>query len=813
MRIEAVNKAVGPATLRNYITSQESTVSSVSSTASSSSTLSELGLTGMGTSIDWQSMLTQLQQLSEQSLTPYTNQITTCNDKVSAWQTFDGDLSALQTASNALTASGTGLNLYSATVGSSSSVSASSLLSASASSSASNGSYEVVINHVAQAEQLASGDFSSETAALGISGTILVNGKPIQVAATDTLQDLESNINNANTGTQASGVSAAIMQDSANTYRLVLTSGQTGASGISLLDGSASDTLESLGFNGAGTGVIQNPIAGGAQSNSFSSSSTGVAALLGIASTSGTVTINGNTAIIDLSDTLQQIQQTLASAGIAASIVPTTNGSQTTYSLNIAGMTSWTDDNNVLQTLGLIQGNRAATVGVTGSVANTSDGSTPITAATLITSIYGYNKYTSGDEIAISGTTHDGAEVAASASTDLAITTSTTVGDLLNQIQSDFGNVTATVTSNGQIQVIDNATGTSDLSVNLQASLQNPNAGVLNFGSFGQAGTINQYVLQQGANAAFTVDGMSMTSPTNAVTNAIAGVTLNLLGSDPNTTLTVNVGPDTQGIENNINTWINAYNTVISYVNTQNTYNATSNTTGGPLFGDTNLELIESQLQSALMSQVGTGSMDYLADIGISAGSNGQLSLNTTTFEQALSTNFSGVVNLLSDSGVCSSSQFQYVYNTSATQSGTYNINISTAPGTGQNVAGTIDGLDASGSGNVLTLNNTASGANGLEVSYTGTTAPASATITVNRGIASLINGLVSGFTAANGTVAAQETGLKNSITGLNQQVSNMQANINQQMTTLQTEFENMDVAVAQMDEMQSYLTAQLANL
>ena len=776
------------------------------STVSNSSTLSQLGLTGMGTNIDWQSMLTQLQEVSEQSLTPYNNQITTLNDQVSAWQTFDGDLSALQTASKTLTTSGTGLNLYSATVGSSSSVSPSSLLTASASSSASSGSYQVVINNTAQAEQLASKNFSSETSALNISGTILVNGQAVQVAASDTLEGLESNINSAN-----AGVTAAIIQDSPNTYRLVLTSGQTGATGISLDNGSASNTLESLGFNGAGPTVIQNQVAGGAQSDSFANSSTGVAALLGIASTSGTVTINGKSATIDLSDTLKQIQQTLAGAGIAASIVPTTNGSQTTYSLNIAGMTSWTDDNNVLQTLGLIQGNRANTVGVTGSVANTSDGSTPITAATPITSIYGYNNYTSGDEITISGTDHDGNKVAA---TNLAITKSTTVGDLLNEIQSVFGNVTATVTSNGQIQVIDNAAGTSDLSVNLQASLKASDAGELNFGSFGQAGSINQYVLQQGANAAFRVDGMSMTSSTNTVTNAIAGVTLNLLGADPNTTLTVNVSPDAQGIETNINTWINAYNTAISYINTQNTYTASSNTTGGPLFGDNTLETIKSELQSTIMNQVGTGSMDYLADAGITAGSDGQLSLNTTTFEQALSSNFSGVVNLLSGSGVCSSSQFQYVYSNSNTQSGTYNIDISQLPGTDQNIAGTIDGLTATGSGNVLTLNNTASGADGLAVSYTGTTAPASATITVNNGIASIMNNLVSGFTnSTNGTVAAQETGLQNTITGLNQQVSTIQANINQQMTTLQTEFENMDVAVAQMDEMQSYLTEQLANL
>ena len=879
----------------------------------------------MGTNIDWQSMLTQLQAVSEESLTPYNNQITTLNDQVSAWQTFDGDLSALQTASNALTSSGTGLNIYSANVSSSSSVSASSLLSASASSTANNGSYQVVINNTAQAEQLASQDFSSETSALGISGTIVVNGQAVEVAASDTLQDLESNINSAN-----GGVTAAIIQDSANTYRLVLTSGQTGAAGISLDDGSASNTLESLGFNGAGPTVIQNPIAGGAQGVGFSSSSTGVAALLGIASTSGTVTINGNTATIDLSDTLQQIQQTLAGAGIAASIVPTTNGSQTTYSLNIAGMTSWTDDKNVLQTLGLIQGNRADTVGVTASVANTGvigvagivantsngsaitaatdissiDGykytsgdqitisgtthngttvgptslaitstttvgdlltaiqnafgdvtatvnsngqiqvndnatgasqlsvnvgtsigastgtlsfgsfqtnSTPITASTNITSIYGYDNYTSGDEIAISGTNHAGQAVTA---TDFSITPTSTVGDLLTAIQNAFSNVTATVNSSGQIQVIDNASGTSKLSVNLQASLQASNAGQLNFGSFGQPATINQYVLQQGTNAAFTVDGMSMTSPTNTDTNAIAGVTLNLLGADPNTTLTVNVSPDTQAIEANINTWINAYNTVISYVNTQNTYTASSNTTGGPLFGDITMDTIKSELQSTIMNQVGTGSMDYLANVGITTGSNGQLSLDTSTFGQALTSNFSGVVNLLSDSGVCSNSQFQYVYSNSNTQSGTYNIDISQLPGTDQNIAGTIDGLAATGSGNVLALDNTASGANGLAVSFTGTSLPASATITVNRGIASLMNDLVSGFTnSSNGTVASQQTGLKNTITGLNNQVSNMQSNINQQMTTLQTEFENMDVAVAQMDQMQSYLTDQLSSL
>ena len=396
----------------------------------------------------------------------------------------------------------------------------------------------------------------------------------------------------------------------------------------------------------------------------------------------------------------------------------------------------------------------------------------------------------------------------------------TTVGDLLNEVQSLFGNVTASLTSTGQIQVIDNATGTSDLSVNLQASLQNSNAGELNFGSFGTAGTVHQYVLEQGQDASYTVDGASLTSSTNTVTNAIPGVTLNLLGADKNTTLTVNVAPDTQTIEDNVNTMLNAYNAVISYVNAQMTYTTTTTstgttgTTGGPLFGDNTLKSIKSELQSTIMSQVGTGSMDYLADIGITASSTGSLSLNTTTFDDAISSNFSGVVNLLSNSATCSDSQFQYVYSNSSTQSGTYNINISQLSGTGQNIAGTIDGYTASGSNNILALNNTASNANGLEISYTGTTVPASATVTVNRGIASLIDGLANEFTnSTTGTVTAQETGLQNQITSINGTISQMQNSINQQMATLQQEFITMDTTVASLDSMQSYLTTQLASL
>jgi len=779
----------------------------------STTTSTDLSLSGVGSGIDWQSMLTQLTAVENQSLDPLNTEKTTYNSKLAAWQTFGSTISALNSASAALQ-SASGFDLTSASLSSSSSTAAASLLSATTDSTATKGSYQIVVTNQAQVEKLASNSFSSESNALGITGTIIVNGQAVQLQSTDTLQNLSSKINLLDNGSSATGVTASIMQDSSSTYRLVLTSDTAGSAGISLLNGSASDTLGTLGFNGTGT-VLKNSVAGGAQSDSFTSASTSVEALLGTDGNdlSGTVTINGKQASIDLSDNLNTIASTLSSAGISAKVVSQTSGSTTTNRLQIEGMSSWTDSNNVLQALGVVQGNRTDQIGVTGSIANTTDGSTPITAATKITDIYGYNTNAAGDKITISGTLHDGT---AATSTDFAITSSTTVGDLLNQIQSTFGNVTASLTSEGKIQVVDHDTGTSQLSLNLKSTLTDPggNAGVLGFGSFGQVGAVKKYVLQQGENAAFSVDGMSMTSPTNTVTGAIPGVTLNLLGQDSGTTVTLNVNRDTQGIESKINTFISAYNASISYVDTQMTYNSDTQTTGGPLFGDNTLKGIKLQLQDSILNQVGTGSIKYLSDAGITVGDDNMLHLNTSTFENALATNYTGVVSLFSDSGSSTNAAFQYAGATTTTQSGTYAMSVSQLSGTNQTLAGTINNQTASGNGNYLTLNDTGDPANGLSVLFTGSTVPSSSTFTFTRGIASLLANYTNQLSdSVTGTVTLQETATQSSIDALTTKITDMQNNINQKMDTMKTEFEDMNTAVAQMQQTQSYLSSQLANL
>ncbi|MEN6438098.1 MAG: flagellar filament capping protein FliD [Syntrophobacter sp.] len=787
-------------------------------TSSTSSTSSGISVTGLGSGIDYDSIITKLKQVEEQKVTLLSNKITTYTSQLTAWQSFAGYLSSLQDASDALTADDA-FNAYSTTLHSSStSVDAEDVLSATATSSASTGSYDVVVKNTATAEKLGSNSYSSNTTALNVSGTILVNGNAVTVDATDTLKTLQTKINAVNSGDEPSGVTASILQESNNSYRLVLTSGDTGSGGISLQNGSSTDTLASLGFNGTGT-VIKNSITGGAQSDGFSSSSTSVESLLGIASQdlSGTVTINGASVTLDLTKSLDgtdSILSDLKAAGISASIaskteaVTTSTGDslKTTYWLQIEGMSSWSDSNNVLQALGLVEGNRSDQTGVSSSVANTTDGSAPVTDATKITDMYGYLTRTDGDKITISGTTHDGTAVAA---TDLAITDTTTVGDLLNQVESLFGNVTASLTSDGKIQVVDNATGTSSLAVSLATTITGANAGTLDFGSFGTVGTVSKKVLQEGKDASFTVDGVSMSSATNKVTDAVTGVTLNLLKASPDTTITVDVATDNQTIEDNVNAMLKAYNQVISFVNEQMDYNTDSKKTGGVLFGDNVLKSIKNSLQEAMLAKVGSSTIKYMSDVGITIGSDNTLSLDSSIFKDALATSFNDVKNLFGNSVSSSDGTVQYAYSGSSTKSGTYTVNISQLYANGSSIAGTIDGKTGTGSGSILYLSDSSSGANGLGLTYSGSTAPSTVSVTFTRGLASVLASLTDMYTdSINGTVTTEESTLQNNIDKLNEKITSQEDLIDKKMTLLKTQFQNMDSAVTKLQSMQSYLSS-----
>ena len=140
-----------------------------------------------------------------------------------------------------------------------------------------------------------------------------------------------------------------------------------------------------------------------------------------------------------------------------------------------------------------------------------------------------------------------------------------------------------------------------------------------------------------GENASLTIDGVPYSSATNAINGAIAGVTLNLSSSAPNSTIEVAVGPDTQQVTSAINTFVSAYNTVISDINEQFTVDSATNSEG-PLGSDSALRSLQTSLMNnATYAVSGSGGLINLASLGINMNDDGTLTVGTTPGGQSLS--------------------------------------------------------------------------------------------------------------------------------------------------------------------------------
>jgi len=114
------------------------------------------------------------------------------------------------------------------------------------------------------------------------------------------------------------------------------------------------------------------------------------------------------------------------------------------------------------------------------------------------------------------------------------------------------------------------------------------------------------------ADAQLTVDGVSLTSPSNTVANLIPGVTFQLLSDAPSTQVQVVIGNDNSDVESVIGTMVGDYNSLISAINTQEGNDSSGN--AEPLFGSPTLSLLQQQLMGSLNTQNPNGYLDGISN-------------------------------------------------------------------------------------------------------------------------------------------------------------------------------------------------------
>jgi flagellar hook-associated protein 2 len=133
-----------------------------------------------------------------------------------------------------------------------------------------------------------------------------------------------------------------------------------------------------------------------------------------------------------------------------------------------------------------------------------------------------------------------------------------------------------------------------------------------------------------GTNASLTIDGIPYSSATNTITGAIAGVTLNLVNSSPGNAVQVTVGPDVARATMAINTFVSAYNQVISDINLEFKVIGPTNSQG-PLGSDASLRQLQSSLLTdAAYSIPGNSGLVNLASLGINTNNDGTLTVDST---------------------------------------------------------------------------------------------------------------------------------------------------------------------------------------
>ncbi len=155
---------------------------------------------------------------------------------------------------------------------------------------------------------------------------------------------------------------------------------------------------------------------------------------------------------------------------------------------------------------------------------------------------------------------------------------------------------------------------------------------------------------QTADNANLTINGIAITRSSNTVTDAVDGVTLNLLKGTLATpgTATVTVAQNTGAVTSAVSAFVKAFNDAISGIKTMTAYDAT-NKKASVLTGDSTARSIQSQLSGLVQASVTgiAGGIARLSDIGIAVQKDGTLATDSGKLSAALADPTKNVAALL----------------------------------------------------------------------------------------------------------------------------------------------------------------------
>lgn len=309
-------------------------------------------------------------------------------------------------------------------------------------------------------------------------------------------------------------------------------------------------------------------------------------------------------------------------------------------------------DVSVTTTSGAIAGSYNVTVNQLAQ-ADRVQSSTAIPSATATASSFG-----SGGSITIT--------LKSGASETINLSGDTSLQGVVNAINSDAkAGVNATTVSDGKggyyLMITGSQTGAANAIQSITANGNATLAGAIDY-TAGSATTPLQLSSQVAQDASVTVNGITVTSASNTVQNVVNNVTFTLNSKTAaGGSNTVNITTDTSATVTAIQNFVNTYNSLQTTISSLTSFTPGSSGNAGtssPLTGDSTTRSVQTSLASALQTHTGSGSVQSLADLGITFDPNsGKLNLDTTKLNTALSSHPSDVTALFTNatSGIAAS--------------------------------------------------------------------------------------------------------------------------------------------------------------
>lgn len=378
-------------------------------------------------------------------------------------------------------------------------------------------------------------------------------------------------------------------------------------------------------------------------------------------------------------------------------------------------------------------------------------------------------------------------------------TSSTTLTQLRDSINNATDNAEATILYNGTGYVLV-MKGKSGASNELRVTPGGGSSSDLTNNFSYTTSTKNLTQTADGVDAAFTVDGISMTRSSNSISDLFKGYTLDLLATN-GSAINISSSQNLSTIESLLNDFIDSYNVIYAGISSMSMQSSIGGE-AGPLSGDSLARRIQRDLRNYTSTSIkGYEDGPYtLSLLGIQTNRDGTLGLNTNTLKNTFEKNPKVIDAVFKNQLTSDNAEVSVKALGVNTKPGSFSISKS-----GSDFL--IDGAAMSQSGTEYT--SSSGDSTGLILNITDSNL-SSANVYYGKSLMTLVDESLTNFLAFDGDIQNRLSGLSDNLKELAEQKISLDERMDKLQQRYAMQYASMETAVAGLKDTGDYLSEML---